>query len=60
MSIDLAVKIQQLTAIDIELMRQLLNVFGDAFEDKASYCNHQPTAKYLQNLLSRDYFIIVI
>ncbi len=51
--------IKELTFKDTELMRQLLNVFGDAFEDKESYCNHQPTDEYLQNLLNRDYFIAV-
>ncbi|WP_398339579.1 AAC(3)-I family aminoglycoside N-acetyltransferase [[Leptolyngbya] sp. PCC 7376] len=54
-----SIEIRQLAATDIELMRQLLTVFGDAFEDKESYCQNQPTDEYLQNLLNRDYFIAV-
>lgn len=60
MSFISSVEIQQLAVTDIELMRQLLDVFGDAFEDIPTYCHHQPTDEYLQNLLSRDYFLAVV
>ncbi|OKH17093.1 AAC(3)-I family aminoglycoside N-acetyltransferase [[Limnothrix rosea] IAM M-220] len=53
-------EIRQLVTTDLHLMRQLLDVFGDAFQDKKSYCNHQPTDEYLQNLLNCDYFITLV
>ena len=41
-------------------MRDLLKVFGDAFEDVETYCHAQPDTDYLRKLLSRDYFIALV
>jgi aminoglycoside 3-N-acetyltransferase I len=49
--------ISQLAAEDIELMRSLLKVFGDAFDEVETYCEAQPKTEYLQSLLGKDYFI---
>ena len=57
MSFNYPVDIKQFMATDVELMRQLLDVFGDAFEDIPAYCANQPTDEYLHKLLSCDYFI---
>lgn len=40
-------------------MRQLLRVFGEAFEDIETYCHHQPTDDYLHRLLSKEDFFVV-
>ncbi len=45
---------------DVESMRALLGVFGDAFEDVRHYCSAQPTVGYLQRLLGSDYFIALV
>lgn len=52
--------IRHLCATDIELIRDLLNLFGDAFDQVETYCKTQPTSDYLQNLLSKDYFIVLV
>ncbi|MGD1939392.1 MAG: AAC(3)-I family aminoglycoside N-acetyltransferase [Cyanophyceae cyanobacterium] len=43
----------------IKIMRQLLDVFGEVFEDSEGYCEKQPTDSYLQNLLSQGHFIAI-
>jgi aminoglycoside 3-N-acetyltransferase I len=40
-------------------MRQLLGVFGAAFEDSETYCQHQPTDDYLQRLLNQNSFMAI-
>lgn len=52
--------IRLLTADDIELMRSLLKVFGEAFDEVDTYCGRQPTASYLQRLLGQDHFIALV
>mgnify|MGYP002624503463 CR=1 FL=1 len=52
--------IHQLTSEDIELMRALLNFFGEAFEEIDTYCHHQPSDAYLRRLLSRDDFFALV
>jgi len=42
---------------DIESMRALLGVLGEAFEDKETYCGAQPGLDYLERLLGSDCFI---
>ncbi len=45
---------------DVGMMRELLNVFGKAFEDPANYMSKQPSDSYLQRLLGRETFIAVV
>lgn len=52
--------IHQLTEQDINLMKALLRVFGDAFDEEATYCQAQPTENYLRQLLRRDHFIALV
>lgn len=52
-------EIRQVLTQDVELMRSLLGVFGDAFEDVETYCENQPTTAYLQRLLSKEHFIAI-
>ncbi len=49
--------IKKLTGDDILQMRQMLILFGEAFEQKEIYCGDQPTDKYLIKLLNENYFI---
>ena len=53
-------EIQHLGLEDVERLRHLLNVFGNAFEDVETYCDHQPKTAYLQHLLSQDHFIALV
>jgi aminoglycoside 3-N-acetyltransferase I len=47
----------QLAADDIDLMRGLLRMFGEAFEDPETYAARQPSDAYLKSLLAGDTFI---
>ena len=45
---------------DVKTLRELLVVFGDAFEDEASYQSAVPSDAYLKGLLSQPNFIPVV
>ena len=49
--------VSQIAADDAATLRALLAVFGDAFEDVATYTAKQPSADYLRRLLASDTFI---
>ncbi len=44
---------------DIPLMKGLLAVFGQAFDDVATYQDAVPSDDYLKNLLAKPHFIVV-
>ncbi len=52
--------IQQLSKADVELLRALLHVFGNAFDEAETYSSAQPKADYLQRLLGKDHFIALV
>ncbi|MEM8780320.1 MAG: AAC(3)-I family aminoglycoside N-acetyltransferase [Cyanobacteria bacterium P01_G01_bin.49] len=52
--------ISHLSAKDIEVMKSLLRVFGKAFNEVQTYCQVQPTTDYLQRLLSKEHFIVLV
>jgi aminoglycoside 3-N-acetyltransferase I len=52
-----AVDIRELTHADEAVMKSLLATFGRAFDEAQTYGGNQPSADYLQRLLSSDYFI---
>ncbi len=54
------INIQHLCEKDIALMRALLKVFGEAFEEPETYGQAPPSNDYLQKLLNRDYFIVLV
>ena len=54
------ITIQHLCEKDIALMRALLKVFGEAFEEPETYGQAPPSNDYLQKLLNRDYFIVLV
>ena len=52
--------VRQLSGSDVELLKELLNVFGDAFEDVATYQGAVPGDDYLRALLQRPHFIALV
>lgn len=54
---DGAVTIYHLTRDDDAVMRSLLAMFGDAFEETETYLGNQPSRGYLRRLLGSDWFI---
>ena len=59
MNLERECRIEQLSAKDIGLMRSVLNLFGEVFQEKETYCRHQPDDAYLESLLSKDHFIVL-
>lgn len=49
--------IKQLKHTDLYVMRQLLNLFGKAFEDEDTYTKAQPSDNYLEQRLNDETFI---
>ncbi len=45
---------------DLALLKDLLRVFGDAFEDVPTYQHSVPSDAYLTSLLARPHFIAVV
>ena len=52
-----SIEIAKLSAADIALMHELLDVFGKGFEDPETYGAAQPDDTYLKKLLGLDTFI---
>ena len=52
--------IRQLAPGETDLMRELLNVFGEAFDEIETYTGQQPSENYLEGLLESDTFIAVV
>lgn len=55
-----AAEIRVLTPADTAQMEQLLDVFGEAFEDPEHCAVARPGADYLARLLGRDAFIAIV
>lgn len=49
--------VRQLTPNDLGLLKPLMTVFGDAFNDAHSYTAYRPSDGYLRRLLGSDSFI---
>jgi len=50
----------QLTPADVVPLKELLRVFGEAFEDVETYQGAVPSDDYLQSLLATPHFIVVV
>ena len=50
----------QLGTSDVGLLKHLLRVFGEAFEDVDTYQGAVPSEGYLRSLLAMPYFIVVV
>jgi len=53
------VSMRVLGSADAALMRDVLSLFGAAFDDAESYRSAQPGARYLERLLGSDIFIAI-
>ena len=53
------VSIRILDRTDVQLMHDMLAMFGEAFEDVATYTKAKPSASYLEGLLASDSFIAI-
>lgn len=53
-------EIRVLGGADPELMRGLLDCFGEGFDDRATYCSSQPDDNYLATLLSSECFFAIV
>jgi aminoglycoside 3-N-acetyltransferase I len=51
---------KQLSSSDLSLLKKLLKVFGEAFEDIPTYQNAVPGDAYLQSLLSKPHFMVLV
>ncbi|MCG6658580.1 AAC(3)-I family aminoglycoside N-acetyltransferase [Halomonas campisalis] len=51
------VNIRQLSKNDIPLMEAMLSMFGEAFNDVATYTENRPAPEYFHNLLGGETFI---
>src|SRR5262249_3076597 len=51
---------RQLTIEDVKLLKELLRVFGHAFNDSETYQNAIPSDGYLTNLLGKEHFTVVV
>ena len=49
-----------MTIEDVKLLKELLRVFGHAFNDSETYQHAIPSDEYLTNLLSKEHFIVVV
>lgn len=52
--------VRQLGSGDGAVLRKLMAVFGDAFEDRVTYAAAPPSDAYLEKLLARDSFIALV
>jgi len=53
------VDVRVLEAGDVGLLRDMLSMFGRAFDEPATYAERQPDDRYLRNLLASNTFIAV-
>jgi aminoglycoside 3-N-acetyltransferase I len=51
---------RQLTASDVSLLKDLLRVFGEAFDDRQTYEGAIPNDAYLRSFLARSYVIVLV
>lgn len=51
--------LRALDAADAPVLREMLGLFSEAFEDPESYSKNQPTDEYLRGLLASDTFVAI-
>lgn len=56
---DMEISIHPLTRSDVPLLRGMLRVFADAFEEERTYLSAQPSDDYLASLLGGDSFLAI-
>lgn len=53
----MSIEVIKLSAQNVDLMKKLLVMFGEAFDDMPTYTGNQPDFDYLQSLLGGESFI---
>ena len=53
-------RIRLLTPDEVPSMRELLALFGRAFDDAATYSGHPPDDRYLRKLLASETFLAIV
>jgi aminoglycoside 3-N-acetyltransferase I len=56
----MAYSYQQLSSSDVPLLKSLLKVFGEAFNEISTYQDAVPNDAYLQSLLAKPHFIALV
>ncbi len=51
---------KQLSSADVTFLKELLRVFGEAFGETHTYQSAVPGDDYLQSLLSKQHFIVLV
>jgi len=51
---------KQISSLDLEPLKELLKVFGEAFNEIETYQNKIPTDSYLESLLAKPHFIALV
>ena len=51
--------VRRLVTGDVELVRQLNDLFGEAFTDRETYAADPPSDAYLETLLAKDHVVIL-
>src|SRR5690349_3957269 len=59
MPLEATLNARLLSASDVGMLRDILAVFGQAFEDEDTYSRKQPTDEYLKDLLCGGSFIAI-
>ncbi len=52
-----ATKIRRLAAADVDQLNAMLSLFGEAFNEHATYGSARPSRRYSQTLLSNEMFV---
>lgn len=53
----MSIRIQQIGPAELGIMRSLLGVFGDAFDERDTYSANPPSDDYLRGLLAGESFV---
>ena len=49
-----------LSSADVDVLKDLMRVFGEAFNERVTYQGAVPSDQYLRRLLSRPHFIVLV
>ena len=60
MSLETSPTFRVLESTEVPKLRELLDVFSEAFEDPQNYASRPPSDAYLNQLLERDTFFVVV
>ncbi|MEL6384974.1 MAG: AAC(3)-I family aminoglycoside N-acetyltransferase [Cyanobacteria bacterium J06626_18] len=59
MSKNVTAEIVQLGPADAQQFEAMMTLFGEAFDEVATYCDNRPSRTYMEDLLANNYFIAI-